>query len=148
MQSRMNWVARPPLLESSKLISLSLLALMWITSCGSAPLLTCSTSRLRPFTLTGRPHSSEMDANLGRKVPSSSPLVKPRVRAVEAALTRPPEWQASYMTNSLSVLAVMGLSSSLTSRLVRVPLWPPSYAKSASTQPPDAGSLKRVPWPL
>ena len=91
MQSRMNSVASPPLSSSSKLISLSRAAEMWMMSCGRAPLSVDSTTRLRLLMLTGRPHSSEMLANLGRKAPSSLRLIRPRVRTVEATFTNPPE---------------------------------------------------------
>ena len=95
-------------------------------SCGNAPLATVSPSRLRVLMFTGRLHSSEMADDLGRKMPSPLALEKPRVRTLEAACTNPPEWQASYITNNLSVLLVMVLSMSAISRLVRVPLCPPS----------------------
>ena len=126
MQSRMNCVARPPFCSSSKLISLSREAEMWMMSCGSVPVEDASTTKLRVFTFTGRPHSSEMPANLGRSRPSSPGLEKPRERTVDAFATKPPEWHASYITISLSVLLVMGLSNSAISRLVSVPFQPPS----------------------
>ena len=67
-----------------------------------------------------------MPANLGRKAPSSFTLAMPRVRAAVDGATKPPEWHASYMTNSLSVFCVMPESKLATSRLLIVPLLMPS----------------------
>ncbi len=126
MQSRMYCVARPPLRSSSKLISLSRALLMWMMSCGNAPCVAASTIRLRVLTLTGRAHSSVMALNLGRSTPSSLSLRKPRVRTGALAPITPPEWQASYITKSLSALRAIGCSSAAISRLVMVPPAPPS----------------------
>ena len=147
MQSRMYWVARPPFCSSSKLISLSRAADKCTISCGNAPCFTCSLTKPRVLTLVGLPHSSEIPANLGRNAPSSLPFAMPRVLAVTAAATMPPEWHASYITNSLSVFWVMEDSNPAISELLITPLLMPSYGNKASTQPPTCGSGERVPWP-
>ena len=126
MQSRMYCVASPPFCSSSKLISLLRAADKWMMSCGKAPRLTCSLTRPRVRMFTGLPHISEVPANLGRNAPSSLPFRMPRVRAAADGGTSPPEWQASYITKSLSVFCVMLDSKPAISRLVIVPLLMPS----------------------
>ena len=126
MQSRKNCVANPPFCSSSKLISLSRAAEICTMSWGKAPRLTCSLTKLRVLIFTGLLHSSDSAANFGRSAPSSLLLAMPRVLAVAAAATSPPEWQASYMTNNLSVFCVICANKLAISVLLIIPLLIPS----------------------